>query len=60
MRSFFAPRTDRLLKLVDYYEGSFQDFVGHDDTVRLARFSIDGSILFTATDTEIIMWKVTV
>jgi len=52
--------TERLLKLMDYFEGSFQDFVGHDDALRLVKFSPDGKSLFSATQTEILQWQVVV
>ena len=51
---------DRILKLIDYYEGSFQDYVGHDDAVSLTRFAADGARLLTASQNEVIMWDVTV
>ena len=56
----FCLIPERLLKLIDYYEGSFQDYVGHDDTVRLLKFSHDGRLLFTASHHEILVWDVTV
>lgn len=51
---------ERLLKLMDYYEGSFQDFVGHSDSLQIARFSSNGRKLFSASHSEILMWEVCV
>ena len=56
----FCSIPERLLKLIDYYEGSFQDYVGHDDTIRLCKFSSDGRMLFTASEHEILLWDVNV
>ncbi|XP_052262541.1 WD repeat-containing protein 90-like isoform X2 [Dreissena polymorpha] len=50
---------ERLLKLLDYYEGSFQDFVGHNDRLQAVKFSPDGKYLFTASHAEIFIWDVT-
>ena len=52
--------SERLLKLLDYYEGSFQDFIGHNDRVQLVKFSPDGKYLFTASHSEIFIWDVTI
>ncbi|XP_048238655.1 WD repeat-containing protein 90-like isoform X1 [Haliotis rufescens] len=51
---------ERLLKLMDYYEGSFQDFIGHNDSVNIAKFSHDGKHLLTSAYSEIFVWEVTV
>lgn len=51
--------SERLLKLLDYYEGSFQDFIGHNDRVQVVKFSPDGKFLFTASHSEIFIWEVT-
>jgi len=45
---------------MDYYEGSFQDFVGHNDTVNVVKFSPDTQYLFTVAHSEIFVWEVTV
>lgn len=52
--------SERLLKLMDYYEGSFQDFIGHNDSVNIAKFSHDGKHLLTSAYSEIFVWEVTV
>ncbi|WAQ96619.1 WDR90-like protein [Mya arenaria] len=49
---------ERLLKLLDYYEGSFQDFIGHNDRVQAVKFSPDGKHLFSASHSEIFIWDV--
>jgi WD40 repeat protein len=52
--------TERLVKLFDYYEGSFQDFVGHKDEVHLVKFSPNGKALFSASNSELFQWNVLV
>ncbi|KAK3091415.1 hypothetical protein FSP39_019740, partial [Pinctada imbricata] len=51
---------ERLLKLMDYYEGSFQDFIGHNDSINAVKFSPDGKFLFSVAHAEIFIWDVTV
>ncbi|XP_056017616.1 WD repeat-containing protein 90-like isoform X2 [Ostrea edulis] len=51
---------ERLVKLVDYYEGSFQDFVGHCDSVSVLQFSHDSKHLYSISHSEIFIWEVTV
>ncbi|CAH1794798.1 unnamed protein product [Owenia fusiformis] len=50
--------SERLLKLQDYYEGSFQDYIGHSDKVENLKFSPDGKTLVTISHSEIIIWDV--
>lgn len=57
MYSLFA---ERLVKLFDYYEGSFQDFIGHEDSLHLVKFSPDGKSLFTACNSQLFKWDVLV
>ncbi|XP_070579992.1 WD repeat-containing protein 90-like isoform X2 [Ptychodera flava] len=52
--------SERLVKLIDYYEGSFQDFTGHNDSVHLVAFSPSGRFLLTAGFNEIIIWELAV
>jgi len=52
--------TDRLVKLMDYYEGSFQDFVGHSDKVTHVKFALSSKCLFTIADSELFVWTVCV
>ncbi|XP_077979468.1 WD repeat-containing protein 90-like [Glandiceps talaboti] len=52
--------SERLVKLMDYYEGSFQDFTGHNDAVNIISFSPSGRFLFSAAHNEIIMWELNV
>lgn len=50
--------SERLLKLYDYYEGTFQDFVGHDDAVKEVKFSKDGSSLLSVVNKCLLLWDV--
>ncbi|XP_035694518.1 WD repeat-containing protein 90-like [Branchiostoma floridae] len=49
---------ERLVKLMDFQEGSFQDFVAHCDAVHLVRFTPSGKLLFTVAHNEIMVWEV--
>ncbi|KAK6171134.1 hypothetical protein SNE40_019389 [Patella caerulea] len=51
---------ERLLKLLDYYEGSFQDFTGHSDIVSNIKFSMDGKLLLSTSYSEILIWEIAV
>ncbi|XP_074646351.1 WD repeat-containing protein 90-like [Tubulanus polymorphus] len=51
---------ERLLKVMDYFEGSFQDYVGHSDGVHKVKFSNDGKYLFSVSMNEILVWDVLV
>ncbi|KAH9513092.1 WD repeat-containing protein 90 [Bulinus truncatus] len=51
--------SERLLKLLDYCEGSFQDFTGHSDSVHSALFSPKGSMLVTVSHNEMFLWDMT-
>ena len=55
-----VANNERLLKLIDYYEGSFQDFVAHNNSVGLVRFSPAGDKVFTAAESELLAWQVNV
>lgn len=59
-RQLMCLVSERLVKLVDYYEGSFQDFIGHCDTIDVLRFSQDSKLLFSVSHSEIFVWEVTV
>lgn len=45
------------IQLMDFYEGSFQDFLGHNDSLHTVKFSPDGRLLFTAAANEIFVWE---
>jgi len=45
---------------MDYYEGSFQDFIGHSDKVNHVKFASSTKLLFTIADTELFIWTVCV
>ncbi|XP_068672849.1 WD repeat-containing protein 90-like isoform X2 [Montipora foliosa] len=48
---------DRIVKLMDYSEGSFQDFLGHCGGVGKVRFSPSGDLLCSTSNTEVLMWN---
>ena len=51
---------ERLLTVMDYEEGSFQDYqAGHSDTVHRVEFSHhDGNILYSLCDNAVYLWNV--
>ena len=51
---------DRLVKVIDYDEGTFQDFTGHSDVVKSLAFSPSGGMLASAAHTDIVCWEVCV
>uniref|UniRef100_A0A8C3IV27 WD repeat-containing protein 90 n=1 Tax=Chrysemys picta bellii TaxID=8478 RepID=A0A8C3IV27_CHRPI len=50
---------ERVLRLIDCTTRTEQDFVGHDDSVHLCRFTPSGKRLFTASYNEILVWEIT-
>ncbi|XP_035829418.1 WD repeat-containing protein 90 [Aplysia californica] len=48
---------ERLVKLMDYNEGSFQDFLGHSAQVTTVQFSPSGSQLLTVCHNEMFLWE---
>lgn len=54
----FAMFSERLVKLMDYSEGSFQDFLGHCDAVNNVKFAPSGELLCSTSHAEILMWDV--
>lgn len=53
---FFLP--ERVVKLIRWSSGRFQDFVQHSDSVQTCQFSPSGSLLFTVAHNEILLWDV--
>lgn len=49
---------NRLVRLIDYEQGSYQDFVGHSASVSVVRFSYSGAYLASAGCEGIVIWKV--
>jgi WD40 repeat protein len=49
--------SERVLKLMDYSEGSFQDFSGHQDTVSCVVFSLSGRSLISTSDSIVHVWR---
>ena len=54
----FCHVSERLVKLMDYSEGSFQDFLGHCDAVNNVKFAPSGELLCSTSHAEILMWNV--
>ena len=53
-----VPSPERVLKLMDYAEGSFQDFSGHQDSVNAVLFSLSGKSLISTSDSVVHVWNV--
>ena len=51
--------SERVVKLMDYEEGSFQDYTGHYDGVAAVAFSPLGNILISACGSTLHVWTVT-
>ncbi|KAK3717349.1 hypothetical protein QZH41_011587, partial [Actinostola sp. cb2023] len=51
---------ERLVQMMDYDEGRFQDFVGHSDAVTKVCFSPSGKLLYTASYLTLLAWTVVV
>ncbi|XP_031569789.1 WD repeat-containing protein 90-like isoform X3 [Actinia tenebrosa] len=51
---------ERLVQLMDYDEGRFQDFIGHCDSVSRVCFSPSGKLLYTASNMAVLAWNVLV
>lgn len=49
---------DRLIVLMDYSEGTMQDYVGHCDAVQCLTFSKDGEVLYSGGYSDICQWRV--
>ena len=55
----YCITVERLLTIVDYEEGSFQDYPGgHSDTVHRVEFSNDGNTLYSLCDNTVFLWTV--
>ena len=52
--------SERVLKLMDFEEGSFQDFTGHHDSVSHVIFSPCGTMLAAACSSTIHIWNIAV
>ncbi|XP_034716336.1 WD repeat-containing protein 90 isoform X2 [Etheostoma cragini] len=49
---------ERVLKLIKWTSGRFQDFLQHSDSLQTCRFSPSGTLLFTVAYNEILLWEV--
>ena len=50
---------ERVLKLMDFEEGSFQDFTGHYDGINVVTFSPLGDMLISACGSTLHIWHIT-
>ena len=50
---------ERVVTLMDFEEGSFQDFTGHSDGVHVVKFSPLGDTLISACGSTLHVWHVT-
>uniref|UniRef100_A0A3Q2Y4U8 WD repeat-containing protein 90 n=1 Tax=Hippocampus comes TaxID=109280 RepID=A0A3Q2Y4U8_HIPCM len=49
---------ERVLKLIKWTSGKFQDFSQHSDSLQTCRFSPSGTLLFSVAHNEILLWEV--
>ena len=49
---------DRLVKIMDYTSGNFQDYVAHADSVGVCRYWEGKNILFTGSGSSLALWNV--
>ncbi|XP_077482569.1 WD repeat-containing protein 90 [Stigmatopora argus] len=49
---------ERVLKLIKWSNGEFQDFLEHGDSLQKCRFSPTGTFLFSVAHNEILIWEV--
>ncbi|XP_061665809.1 WD repeat-containing protein 90 isoform X2 [Syngnathoides biaculeatus] len=49
---------ERVLKLIKWTSGKFQDFLQHSDSLQTCRFSPSGTFLFSVAHDEILLWEV--
>lgn len=55
---FPPPHPERVLKLIKWTSGRFQDFIQHSDSLQTCRFSPSGTLLFSVAYNEILLWEV--
>ncbi|XP_077358986.1 WD repeat-containing protein 90 isoform X2 [Festucalex cinctus] len=48
---------ERVLKLINWTSGKFQDFIQHSDSLQTCRFSPSGTLLFSVAHNEILLWE---
>ena len=51
---------ERVMKIMDYEQGSFQDYTGHDDSVTNVLFSPCGRFLVSTSSSTVHIWNVVV
>lgn len=51
---------ERVMKIMDYDEGSFQDYTGHHDSVTNVLFSPCGKFLVSTCSSTVHVWDVVV
>lgn len=58
LMDFFPVSLERVLKLINWSNGRFQDFTQHSDSLQTCHFSPSGTLLFTVAFNEILLWDV--
>lgn len=51
--------SERVVKLMDFEEGSFQDYAGNYDRVSVVVFSPLGNVLISACGSSVQLWNIT-
>ncbi|KAM9816951.1 WD repeat-containing protein 90 [Neosynchiropus ocellatus] len=49
---------ERILKLIKWNSGRFQDYLQHSDSLQSCHFSPSGKLLFTVAHNEMLLWEV--
>nr|XP_033770291.1 WD repeat-containing protein 90 isoform X1 [Geotrypetes seraphini] len=50
--------SERILQLIDCTNSTKQEYLGHNDSIHLCRFTPSGRLLFTAAYNEVLVWGI--